>query len=179
MNAEYPERHDVHTEIQRPGCKMRMPFMIRCAAGGAALALLMAPSAQAAEPHSGSLARYVGQAEGICRTATAQLNRELNIGGDNPTPGQILLGFSEEGRTFLWESRAFLRLPVPPVARHAHAGFIPKFYKYAGQEMGFAVQEYKLGDDAQAEVDIRYSDKSANDAAAVADQLGIRSCDGE
>lgn len=158
---------------------MTKSLLLRCAASGAALALLIVPSAQASEPHSRSLSRYVGRAEGICRAANAQLNREVNIGGNNPTPSEILRGFSEEGRTFLWESRAFRRLSVPPAARRAQAKTIPTFYKYAGEEMGLAVQEDKLGDDGQADVDISYSDKAANDAAAVADRLGVRGCDGE
>lgn len=152
---------------------------VSIAASAAAADLLVAPSAYAARPRSETLAHYKNRAGNICRTASRQLNREDRIGGSDPGPAQILRGFSEEGRTFLWESRALHKLAIPPAARRSGAKYLSTLYKYAGEEMGLAVAEDQLGDDGQADVDLGYSDKSANDAGRIADQIGIRGCNGE
>lgn len=162
------------------GAKMLRQFRpISIAASAAAATLLAVPSAHAAQPRSEALVRYVDQAGAICHAASRQLNREVRIGGSDPGPAQILRGFSEAGQTFLWESGAFHRLAIPRAAQRAGANYLSTFYKYAGEEMRLAVAEDRLGDTGQAGVDLRYSAQAANDAARVADRLGIRGCNGE
>jgi hypothetical protein len=126
-----------------------------------------------------SARQAVAGATSVCRTANHKLSSALNTCGDNPSADQILEGFFAEGRAFGWESRAFASLPAATSTQHRVFHYMSSFYKYAGKETNLGAQEDQLGNTDQGEIDLDNATHDAQDAAQVAHELGIHTCDGQ